>query len=287
MSFLKFATGPVYQPQMLDRGRRARHAAAAEPAVGPDRPGRPGQVPVHGRSSASRPQGQLQWPGVPYPDIDKVFQLGLTNMLKGTWTPAAGARRDRQGHQGPHHEVAVVLGSRRLQLRSGRAPAVGPAPVRMSCARAEPSTCASACCCRRATSTSSTAGPPTSRLGARPRDRARGRAARLRLRLARRARARQVERRRDRLRLRDPGDGDRGGGAPRRDRVHRHQLDVPQPGDDRQGGRHDRRDLRRPADPGPRRRLQAQRGDGVRPAVPGPPGAHGDPRGALRDHQPA
>ena len=32
--------------------------------------------------------GQLQWPGVPYPDIDKVFQLGLVNMLKGTWTPA-------------------------------------------------------------------------------------------------------------------------------------------------------------------------------------------------------
>ena len=31
--------------------------------------------------------GQLQWPGVPYPDIDKVFQLGIANMLKGTWTP--------------------------------------------------------------------------------------------------------------------------------------------------------------------------------------------------------
>ena len=36
---------------------------------------------------ATQGAGQLQWPGVPYPDMDKTFGLAFTNLFKGTWTP--------------------------------------------------------------------------------------------------------------------------------------------------------------------------------------------------------
>ncbi len=86
VSFLKYATGPEYQAAMLEEaagpGTRlapSRLSVLTDPAVQTKYP----FTAVLGKQA----QGMLQWPGVPYPDIDKVFGNGLTNMRKGTWTP--------------------------------------------------------------------------------------------------------------------------------------------------------------------------------------------------------
>jgi ABC-type glycerol-3-phosphate transport system substrate-binding protein len=86
-SFLRYATGPEYQPQMLAEKAGpgtllppSRLSVLTDPAVVAKYP----WTAVLGKQAA----GQLQWPGTPYPDIDKVFGLSLTNMYKGTWTPA-------------------------------------------------------------------------------------------------------------------------------------------------------------------------------------------------------
>ena len=87
VSFLKFVTGPDYQPKMLEEVAGpgtllppSRVSVLSDPAVVAKYP----YTAILAKQAAS----QLQWPGVPYPDIDKVFQGALNNMLKGTWTPA-------------------------------------------------------------------------------------------------------------------------------------------------------------------------------------------------------
>ncbi|HVA86692.1 MAG TPA: extracellular solute-binding protein [Candidatus Saccharimonadales bacterium] len=85
VSFMKFATSAATQKTLVITGTQgqisppSRLSVLADPAV---------QAaftiaPILAKQGA----GQLQWPGVPYPDIDKVFGLGLTNMYKKTWTP--------------------------------------------------------------------------------------------------------------------------------------------------------------------------------------------------------
>jgi ABC-type glycerol-3-phosphate transport system substrate-binding protein len=85
-SFLKFVTGPVYGAKMLEEFAGpgtllppSRLSVLNDPAVQAKFP----FTAILGKQAA----GQLQWPGVPYPDIDKVFGAGLNNLYKGTWTP--------------------------------------------------------------------------------------------------------------------------------------------------------------------------------------------------------
>ena len=75
VSFLKYVTGPEYQPQMLDEFAGpgtllppSRLSVLNDPAVQAKFP----FTAILGKQA----QGQLQWPGVPYPDIDKVFGSG-------------------------------------------------------------------------------------------------------------------------------------------------------------------------------------------------------------------
>ena len=72
---------------MLDRGRRARHAPSAEPAVGPHDPAVSGQVPLD-RDPREAGAGPAPVAGRPVSaDMDKVFGPAFTNLYKGTWTP--------------------------------------------------------------------------------------------------------------------------------------------------------------------------------------------------------
>jgi ABC-type glycerol-3-phosphate transport system substrate-binding protein len=85
VSFMKFATSPDFQKQLAITGTQgqinppSRLSVLADPAVVAAFT----LAPILAKQGA----GQLQWPGVPYPDLDKVFGLGLSNMYKGTWTP--------------------------------------------------------------------------------------------------------------------------------------------------------------------------------------------------------
>ena len=86
-SFLKFITGPEYQPKMLDEFAGpgtllppSRLSVLSDPAVVAKYP--------FTKILATQAQGQLQWPGLPYGgDMDKVFGAAFSNLAKGTWTP--------------------------------------------------------------------------------------------------------------------------------------------------------------------------------------------------------
>ena len=108
--------------------------------------------------------------------------------------------------------------------------------------------------------------------------------ARLRIDLDRRARPVEVAGRVDRLRLLGAVVRPGAARAAGRHRADRPELDVPQPGDHRQGRRDPRRDQWRPPDARPGRRVQGQRGRRVRPRLPEPQGPDGVAVRALRDH---
>jgi len=85
-SFLKYVTGPEYQTLMIADGAGPGTALPPinlsvlnDPAVQEKYP--------YTKILGQQAQGMLQWPGVPYTDIDKVFGEALNNLYKGTWTP--------------------------------------------------------------------------------------------------------------------------------------------------------------------------------------------------------
>jgi ABC-type glycerol-3-phosphate transport system substrate-binding protein len=85
-SFLKYMTGPEYQRLMLEEGAGpgtalppSRLSVLNDPAVQAAHP--------YTAILGTQAQGMLQWPGVPYLDIDKVWGEALNNLHKGTWTP--------------------------------------------------------------------------------------------------------------------------------------------------------------------------------------------------------
>lgn len=85
-SFLKFVTGPEYQRAMLEDAAGPGTAlppsnvsVLADPAIQAKYP--------YTAILSEQAKGNLQWPGVPYLDIDKVFGEALNNLQKGVWTP--------------------------------------------------------------------------------------------------------------------------------------------------------------------------------------------------------
>ena len=86
-SFLRFVTGPEYQPKMLDEvAGQGTHLPPSRLSVLND----PAVVKAHPFTStlATQAAGQLQWPGLPFGgDLDKVFGAAFSNLSKGTWTP--------------------------------------------------------------------------------------------------------------------------------------------------------------------------------------------------------
>ena len=82
---LKFLTGFDFEKQLGTTGVAGQLNAPSRISVLAD-PDVQKAFPVASILS-KQGQGELQWPGVPYPDMDKTFNLAILNLSKGTWTP--------------------------------------------------------------------------------------------------------------------------------------------------------------------------------------------------------
>lgn len=85
-SFLKFVTGPEYQSVMIADGAGPGTALPPSSLTVLNDPAVQEKYP-YTKLLAQQAQGMLQWPGVPYTDIDKVWGEALNNLNKGIWTP--------------------------------------------------------------------------------------------------------------------------------------------------------------------------------------------------------
>jgi ABC-type glycerol-3-phosphate transport system substrate-binding protein len=85
VSFLNYVTGFDYQKKLATTGTGDSINAPSRLSVLADADVQKA-LPM-AAIFATQGAGQLQWPGVPYPDMDKTFGLAFTNLFKGTWTP--------------------------------------------------------------------------------------------------------------------------------------------------------------------------------------------------------
>jgi multiple sugar transport system substrate-binding protein len=82
-SFLRYATGPDFQRMLVDGLAKIvvapnRVSVLSDPDIATKLP----PAPI----LAEQSKGILAWPGTPY-DINAIFQLAISNLYKGTWTP--------------------------------------------------------------------------------------------------------------------------------------------------------------------------------------------------------
>jgi ABC-type glycerol-3-phosphate transport system substrate-binding protein len=82
-SFLRYVTGPEFQRLVVDGVAKIvvapnRVSVLSDPAVA----AKLAPAPI----LAEQSKGILAWPGTPY-EINPIFQLAISNLYKGTWTP--------------------------------------------------------------------------------------------------------------------------------------------------------------------------------------------------------